>query len=508
MVWKERVRVLKVKFPKIPKAFRARAAYQTTCTVPVKREKCVRLGELNPENLTPDSAEVKMDVLVGKLVDLPSKASRRRDRRARGLETMGRRWEYEARGAFKAFEDDCQGEVERLFQEYQSGGQQRVTVKTGKIEISLDFKLMTSKAILGARPRTTRPEESDFDPNVPRRTAAAQSGPGPSSGTVDLAELKRRIHGAGNWPRMAAWMAWAQDFAKERPRVAFGIFATVLMLAMFGSIYISTRSTSPPAEQMSTTGAADIVLDVEPLTTAAPKESSWPKVTGSKDVQAVIDVVRKDNSLLRAELSSLRQELQDIKQLLRGGAPAAVSGATAAASVVPKEAPVAADDTGEIHAGGWINDYCVTEICNAWWWVQRLCDRYADSDFYPPPEGFVIAAPTQLTGLKMLSQRQCARTMRGAKGHEVLAILRVMCKVCLVKIDVGDPHESPSPMFVTFALAPYVYLFWLRHPSGYRHQPVADAQKATGVAKLQSLAEIIRVTTPESCNWLRGSHPQ
>lgn len=62
------------------------------------------------------------------------------------------------------------------------------------------------------------------------------------------------------------------------------------MLAMFGSIYVSTRSPlppGPPGEQMSTTGSADIVLDVEPLTTAAPKESSWPKVTGSKDVQAV-----------------------------------------------------------------------------------------------------------------------------------------------------------------------------------------------------------------------------
>ena len=59
------------------------------------------------------------------------------------------------------------------------------------------------------------------------------------------------------------------------------------MLAMFGSIYISTRSPLPPGEQMSTTGSADIVLDAEPLTTAAPKESSWPKVTGSKDVQAV-----------------------------------------------------------------------------------------------------------------------------------------------------------------------------------------------------------------------------
>lgn len=219
-----------------------------------------------------------------------------------------------------------------------------------------DFDLLsepsTAQAILGARPRTTRPEESDFDPNVPRRTAA-QSGPG-GSGTVDLAELKRRIHGPGNWPRLAAWMARAQDFAKERPRVAFGIFVTLLMLAMFGSIYISTRSPLPPAEQVSTTGSADIVLDAEPLTTAAPKESSWPKVTGSKDVQAVIDVVRKDNSLLRAELNGLRQELQDIKQLLRGATPAvAVSGAATAASavVVPKEAP-AGDDTGEIHVDG------------------------------------------------------------------------------------------------------------------------------------------------------------
>ena len=87
-----------------------------------------------------------------------------------------------------------------------------------------DFDLLsepsTAQAILGARPRSTRPEEADFDPNVPRRAAAA-SQPG---GTVDLAELKRRIHGTGHWPRLAAWMVWAQEFAKERPRVAFGIF--------------------------------------------------------------------------------------------------------------------------------------------------------------------------------------------------------------------------------------------------------------------------------------------
>lgn len=108
--------------------------------------------------------------------------------------------------------------------------QQQSSTTTQHLNTALamdDFDLLsepsTAQAILGARPRTSRPEESDFDPNVPRRTAA-QSGPSGSSGTVDLAELKRRIHGPGNWPRLAAWMAWAQDFAKERPRVAFGIF--------------------------------------------------------------------------------------------------------------------------------------------------------------------------------------------------------------------------------------------------------------------------------------------
>ena len=67
----------------------------------------------------------------------------------------------------------------------------------------------------------------------------------------------------------------------------------------------------------------------------------------------VIDVVRKDNSLLRAELTGLRQELQDIKQLLRSAPGVPVSDGAPAQStvVVPKEAP-AGDDTGEIHVDG------------------------------------------------------------------------------------------------------------------------------------------------------------
>jgi hypothetical protein len=93
------------------------------------------------------------------------------------------------------------------------------------------------------------------------------------------------------------------------------------------------------------------------LPESVPKPPLKNLISTSAISAEVIDVVRKDNSLLRAELNGLRQELQDIKQLLRGATPAvAVSGAATAATaasavVVPKEAP-AGDDTGEIHVDG------------------------------------------------------------------------------------------------------------------------------------------------------------
>ena len=61
----------------------------------------------------------------------------------------------------------------------------------------------------------------------------------------------------------------------------------------------------------------------------------------------VLEVVRKDNSLLRSEVSDLHKELQEIKQLLRastGAAAPAVEAVVVSGGNVPKEA-----DTGEIH---------------------------------------------------------------------------------------------------------------------------------------------------------------
>eukprot|EP00434_Breviolum_minutum_P002546 symbB.v1.2.002252.t1/scaffold92.1/size545918/9 len=60
------------------------------------------------------------------------------------------RWEFEVGSSFKPFDEDCQVEVEHLFQEYQRGGNRRAQVETRGMKISLDFKLMTSM-VLGSK---------------------------------------------------------------------------------------------------------------------------------------------------------------------------------------------------------------------------------------------------------------------------------------------------------------------------------------------------------------------
>jgi len=153
--------------------------------------------ELNPEHLTPESREVQVGVIMGELLHLRSKPSRGRRGRERGdagqsafrgrsgrrgsSSREGRRerdsaegvrptdarvmpeiigvseastgigrWEFEVGSSFKPFDEDCQLEVESLFQEYQRGGNRRAQVETRGMKISLDFKLMTSM-VLGSK---------------------------------------------------------------------------------------------------------------------------------------------------------------------------------------------------------------------------------------------------------------------------------------------------------------------------------------------------------------------
>lgn len=97
-------------------------------------------------------------------------------------------------------------------------------------ELDLLSEPSTAQAVLGARPRGGI-ASGDFDPNLPQRLPPH----GSSGSTVDAAELKRRIHGGGSgtWRSMASmgqaaagWIRWIQEMSKERPRVAWGVFAT------------------------------------------------------------------------------------------------------------------------------------------------------------------------------------------------------------------------------------------------------------------------------------------
>ncbi|CAJ1422474.1 unnamed protein product [Effrenium voratum] len=59
-------------------------------------------------------------------------------------------WTFEAGSGFKPFEEECQAQVERLFQDYKRSGSHRVQVESSGKTISLDFKLMTSM-VLGSK---------------------------------------------------------------------------------------------------------------------------------------------------------------------------------------------------------------------------------------------------------------------------------------------------------------------------------------------------------------------
>eukprot|EP00913_Durusdinium_trenchii_P003643 g3371.t1 len=152
--------------------------------------------DINPEHLTPETRDVQIGVIMGELLHLRSKPSRSRRRRedsrdtvphglrggrsgassasgrsgksyATGKATDGRvvpeiigvsegvlpatgRWEFEAGSGFKPFDEDCQAEVEQLYQQFKNGGHHRAEVQTKGKRISLDFKLMTSM-VVGSR---------------------------------------------------------------------------------------------------------------------------------------------------------------------------------------------------------------------------------------------------------------------------------------------------------------------------------------------------------------------
>eukprot|EP00439_Symbiodinium_sp_Y106_P023567 s2634_g2.t2 len=226
-----------------------------------------------------------------------------------------------------------------------------------------DFDLVnepsTAQVLMGARsrPATGRDpravaielDDFDFDPNP---SSSASSGPGkPSTVTatatgidvVDPEELKRRIRGTGSVPMWSQQLRertgelcksmadLLQQQARERPKVALGLFGILLLLAMFGGIWLTARGAVPTdgaaisASLPGTTTVAEVVVDnviakpegtveIEPdEVVAEPKRTS----KAEDPAQAMFAAMQKESKRLRQEISALRSDVQEVKALLR-----------------------------------------------------------------------------------------------------------------------------------------------------------------------------------------------
>mmetsp|Transcript_40111 Transcript_40111/g.89899 ORF Transcript_40111/g.89899 Transcript_40111/m.89899 type:complete len:308 (-) Transcript_40111:59-982(-) len=247
-----------------------------------------------------------------------------------------------------------------------------------------DFDLVgepsTAQVLMGARsrgavrdPRAVAIELDDFDfdpnfdPNLPSGGAGSSvpskppqtvtAAPSGASGAdvVDPEELKRRIRGAGPsgsgsklWERclertrelLVGFGDCARQQASERPKVAFGLFLALLLLAMFAGIWLTARAPAVSADveafsisgPTTTTMAGEVVVEElsQPERVADREEPDKvvieprekvkreAKVTGKDPAQDMFATLRQENKLLRQDIAALRSEVLEVKGLLRG----------------------------------------------------------------------------------------------------------------------------------------------------------------------------------------------
>lgn len=216
-----------------------------------------------------------------------------------------------------------------------------------------------------------------FDPNIPSTSTSSKTSAPVSSSSVskaattgidvvDEGELKRRIRGSGSAPPFldrlklqaseagAKLKAFVMRHANANPRVALGMVAILVLLAMYWSIWlIATReeaaaearhSTSRPprpdvvnvAALGSDTGTSG-PSDAGDVQVAEMGESGGDQVTGLKSLDpkdSVVMALTRSNNGLKAELASLRRDVQEVKEMLKSSLRQASSGAS-----VRKQAP-------------------------------------------------------------------------------------------------------------------------------------------------------------------------
>eukprot|EP00930_Biecheleria_cincta_P073128 TRINITY_DN60444_c0_g1_i1.p1 TRINITY_DN60444_c0_g1~~TRINITY_DN60444_c0_g1_i1.p1 ORF type:complete len:385 (+),score=82.54 TRINITY_DN60444_c0_g1_i1:103-1257(+) len=250
----------------------------------------------------------------------------------------------------------------------------------------------TEQVLMGARARgqsaTTRDPRAvvefddvcfdpGFDPNLPStsissKTAASVSASGISKAAatgidvVDDSELKRRIRGSGSAPQVfdrlklqaseagAKFKAFVTQHANAHPRVALGVVAILVLVAMYWSIWlIATREEAAVDARHSTSRPPQPdVVDVAALGsdtgTSGPSdagdvqvvgmgESGDEQTTGSKSLDlkdSLVKALTRSNNGLKTELANLRKDVQEVKEMLKSSLRQASAGAS-----VRKQAP-------------------------------------------------------------------------------------------------------------------------------------------------------------------------
>lgn len=217
--------------------------------------------------------------------------------------------------------------------------------------------------------------DTDFDPDAPSTSSSSKpSAQVSSSGVlqaastgidvVDQDELKRRIRGSGSSPpaldrlKLQAYEVGAKVKASliphinAHPRIALGIVAILVLLAMYWSIWLiatreeaaveSRHSTSrPPHPDVVSVAAAGIDTgsagSSDSGNDGGDGESSDVQVASSKSFDSkdsLVATLTRSNKDVKAELARLRKDVQEVKELLKTSLRQASTG-----SSVRKQAP-------------------------------------------------------------------------------------------------------------------------------------------------------------------------
>jgi len=248
----------------------------------------------------------------------------------------------------------------------------------------------TADVLLGARARgpardsrtVIELDDFDFNPNAEVRPTSSASScmkdPATGLDIVDPDELKKRIRGEGSVPpvverlrrqvadKASDVMQACAEKAKEQPRLSLGLFVSLLLLVMFGCIYLTMpdatgqASAARPGSDGSSVAtkharfADEVKVDVVKVDGVKVEKAAgevsvdesneeekksgatWNPLSWGKEFLAI----QKQNQGMMDELKELRREVAGLTELLKSSKAASatsVQGKVPRAQTAPRE---------------------------------------------------------------------------------------------------------------------------------------------------------------------------